>query len=87
MFSCTKRNPDGSVRLDKPENDGALGNPTLIVVDSCEYITWGHGLAHKGDCKYCTERRKKEFYEMIDVLFNTERYDSVSSQNDRLRKE
>lgn len=82
MFSCTERNPDGSVRLNKPEKDGALGNPTLIVVDSCEYITWGHGLAHKGDCKYCAERRKKEFYEMIDVLFNTEKYDSISPQND-----
>ena len=70
MFSCTERNPDGSVKLNKPENDGALGNPTLIVVDSCEYVTWGHGLAHKGNCKYCAERRRKEFYEVIDYLFD-----------------
>lgn len=70
MFSCTKRNPDGSFILNRPENDRALGNPTLIVVDSCEYIAWGHGLAHKGNCKYCAERRKKEFHYMVDYLFN-----------------
>lgn len=69
MFSCTERNPDGSVKLNKPKSDRALGNPTLIVVDSCEYIIWGQGVAHKGDCKYCTERRRKELYEVIDYLF------------------
>jgi hypothetical protein len=82
IAACTERNPNGSVKLNRPQSDGALGNPTLVEVDSCEYITWGHGLAHKGDCKYCAERRKKEFYEMIDVLFNTEKYDSISSQDD-----
>lgn len=30
------------------------------IIDSCEYITWGHGLAHKGNCKFCEERRRKE---------------------------
>ena len=33
-----------------------------------EYNTY----THKGNCKFCKERRKKEFYEMVDVLFNTE---------------
>lgn len=49
---------------------------SVIEYDSCEYVKGGGGignssyLAHKGNCKYCKERRKKEFYEMIDVLFN-----------------
>ena len=34
------------------------------VYDSCEYIIGVHGykgfLAHKGNCKYCKERREKE---------------------------
>ena len=30
------------------------------IIDSCEYITWNQGLAHKGNCKFCAERRKKE---------------------------
>lgn len=36
----------------------------VCVYDSCEYIIAVHGykgfLAHKGNCKYCKERREKE---------------------------
>jgi uncharacterized lipoprotein NlpE involved in copper resistance len=31
-----------------------------IIVDSCEYIKGYNSLAHKGNCKFCAERRKKE---------------------------
>lgn len=37
-------------------------NPSIVIIDSCEYISWGHGLAHKGDCKYCRK--------YIDSLIN-----------------
>lgn len=30
-----------------------------IVVDSCEYIYLNNWFAHKGNCKYCTERAKQ----------------------------
>lgn len=33
---------------------------STIMIDSCEYIVWNQGLAHKGNCKFCAERRKKE---------------------------
>lgn len=31
-----------------------------IVIDSCEYLKYKYRvvLAHKGNCKYCTERQK-----------------------------
>lgn len=40
----------------------------IVVIDSCEYLEksdqagyFGYGyFAHKGNCKFCTERRKKE---------------------------
>ena len=40
----------------------------VVVIDSCEYLIGhdfagyrGYGyLAHKGNCKYCAERRKQE---------------------------
>ena len=40
----------------------------VVVIDSCEYLigyeyTGYHGygyLSHKGNCKYCAERRKRE---------------------------
>ena len=35
----------------------------VIEIDSCEYIIGGAGykgyMAHKGNCKYCEERRKR----------------------------
>ena len=37
------------------------------IIDSCEYILGpsGSGYTHKGNCKYCAERRKKEQEELI----------------------
>ena len=82
IVSCADRNPNGSVKLYKYKHDGAMGNPNLVEVDSCEYIAWGHGLAHKGDCKYCAERRKKEIKEVLNEYEN-----DISSKNDRFREE
>ena len=33
---------------------------STIVIDSCEYIEAFNKLVHKGNCKYCTERHRKE---------------------------
>lgn len=41
---------------------------TIVVIDSCEYIrTYNHDVhyAHKGNCKFCAERRKREFLQMM----------------------
>ena len=43
-------------------------NLRVVVIDSCEYLVGntssgyaGYGyLTHKGNCKYCAERRKRE---------------------------
>lgn len=69
-FSCTERNSDGSIKIQQAYDKTMSSNPSLVVIDSCEYLTWGHGLTHKGNCKYCTERRKKEFHYMVDYLFD-----------------
>lgn len=55
MCRCVPKNEDGSIKL----NTGNVNNPQVVIIDSCEYIQWGYGLAHKGNCKYCVERRKK----------------------------
>lgn len=39
-----------------------------IVIDSCEYIRGYHKLAHKGNCRFCKERRQKELKELIEQL-------------------
>jgi hypothetical protein len=39
-----------------------------ILIDSCEYIIGYERLAHKGNCKYCAERRKQEFKELVKQI-------------------
>lgn len=61
MASCDKSRDDGTYN---PSYE-----PRTYVIDSCEYIGWLSGyssvLAHKGNCKYCEERRKKEMAQWI----------------------
>ena len=44
----------------------------ITIIDSCEYIYYTNGygpeFTHKGNCKYCAERRKKEQEELIRRL-------------------
>jgi hypothetical protein len=56
MCGCVSKNQDGSIKL----NTGNSSNPQVIIIDSCEYIHWNYGLSHKGNCKFCAERHKKE---------------------------
>lgn len=45
-----------------------LNGFNIVVIDSCEYLikreTWDRGcagfFAHKGNCRYCKERRERE---------------------------
>lgn len=39
---------------------GVADGYSTIVIDSCEYIEAFNRLAHKGNCKFCAERCKKE---------------------------
>jgi hypothetical protein len=39
-----------------------------VIIDSCEYIVGYYRLAHKGNCKYCKERREKELKELVIKL-------------------
>lgn len=46
---------------------------SVIAIDSCEYVGVIHAnnsdiLAHKGNCKFCRERREKYRQEMIDEI-------------------
>jgi hypothetical protein len=42
----------------------------VIILDSCEYYsdkkTWD--LVHKGNCRFCKERRQKELKELVQEL-------------------
>ena len=50
-----------------------LGGTRIYIVDSCEYVGMAIGsrsgvLAHKGNCRFCAERRKQELKELIEQL-------------------
>lgn len=59
MCGCMEQKADDSYRI---------GTFKVIVLDSCEYIVEGSKLAHKGNCKYCAERRRKEQEELFRRL-------------------
>jgi len=44
----------------------------IISIDSCEYIErnvyYGTMLVHKGNCKFCAERRKQEVEALVEQL-------------------
>lgn len=61
-----------SCNKDKTKPTYNINEYKVIEVDSCEYLKRDKGykgyLAHKGNCKYCAERRKKEIEELIEQL-------------------
>ena len=40
----------------------------LTTIDSCEYIYSSNTMAHKGNCRFCKERRQKELEELVIKL-------------------
>lgn len=65
MVGCfNKKNPDGTYTTTKQR---------IYIIDSCEYIGYlGFGncdvLAHKGNCRFCKERRQREMEELVKKL-------------------
>lgn len=53
-----------------------LNGFNIVVIDSCEYLKKneasgynGYGyFAHKGNCRFCEERREKELKELAEEL-------------------
>lgn len=44
-------------------------NYDVATIDSCEYVCLGTlGLAHKGNCRFCAERHKRELKEIVEQL-------------------
>lgn len=62
MAGCDYQNPDGSY-----DTSRSISLET-IVIDSCEYIDAYNRLAHKGNCRFCKERRQKELKELVIKL-------------------
>ena len=64
MVGCTEKDSNGHIVI----NTGSITNPEVLIIDSCEYLKWDYGLAHKGNCSFCKERRQKEMKELVEQL-------------------
>lgn len=65
MVGCTEKDSNGHIAI----NTGNITNPDIVIIDSCEYVVWGgYKFAHKGNCKYCKERRKQDLKELVEQL-------------------
>lgn len=70
MVGCEYKN-DAEIREAK-----RLKGFNIVVIDSCEYLIksdqagyFGYGyLAHKGNCKFCAERRKQELEALAEQI-------------------
>lgn len=68
MTGCVKTNDKGEIIVDNCRNQSDIDNPYIQMLDSCEYICWHSRMAHKGNCKFCKERRQKEIEELMVKL-------------------
>ena len=64
MVGCVEKDSNGHIAI----NTGNSNNPNISIIDSCEYVGWSYGLAHKGNCRFCAERRQKELEELVIKL-------------------
>lgn len=68
MVGCMKTKEDGEPILSDYYKEHSVENPYLQVLDSCEYFYWNERMAHKGNCRFCKERRQKELEELVIKL-------------------
>jgi hypothetical protein len=68
MVGCIETKENGEPILSDYYNEHSVDNPYLQVLDSCEYICWHSRMAHKGNCRFCKERRQKELKELVEQL-------------------
>lgn len=68
VVGCTKTKENGEPIISDYYNQHSVDNPYIQVLDSCEYICWRSRMAHKGNCRFCKERRQKELEELLIKL-------------------
>ena len=70
MVGCGNNNDEYKA----PYNNGGLNSHLTgadmctVIIDSCEYIGTRFQLAHKGNCRFCNERRQKELKYIVKQL-------------------
>lgn len=68
MVGCLKTKDNGEPIVSDYYKQHSVDNPYIQVLDSCEYICWHSIMTHKGNCRFCKERRQKELEELVIKL-------------------
>ena len=59
MVGCDVKQPN---RIYEP------ASYSTYIIDSCEYVGYCGNFVHKGNCRFCKERRQKELEELVEQL-------------------
>lgn len=55
-----------------PTDHTTFDGKLVVLIDSCEYIKWSNGsgpnYTHKGNCRFCAERRKQELELLVKQI-------------------
>lgn len=68
LISCTIESDNGSQKSKTyfEVADNPYMKVEVVVIDECEYMYVRYDMfTHKGNCKYCAERRKNEMKELL----------------------
>ena len=66
VVGCVKTKENGEPIINYyDQNQHSVNNPFIQVLDSYEYICWHDRMAHKGNCRFCKERRQKELEKLL----------------------
>ena len=65
VAGCFDYNSNPNRNIDTKTEGVVFGT---IIIDSCEYIKGYRRLAHKGNCRFCKERRQNEFEGLVIKL-------------------
>ena len=80
MCGCLTDTIKTDTEQSRPNDENRTISPKIVVIDSCEYIVcYSVGgtqfitlhepvYIHKGNCKFCAERRKKELEGLISKI-------------------
>lgn len=68
VVGCIEKKDNGEPILSNYYKEHSADNPFIQLLDSCEYICWNNRMAHKGNCRFCKERRQKELEELVMKL-------------------
>lgn len=60
-FTSCRIEPQGEIQRNNVDVINGLEFQT-IVYDECEYVMTRRGITHKGNCKFCEERAKKNIH-------------------------